>query len=442
MSLTDTLSGLSQFDRLKLRAQLASCSTDTLAALEWRARWKRTARHAQWSPKDDWFVWLILAGRGWGKTLTGANQLGWWAWTEPRTFNHVVASTNSDLKKVIFEGPTGFLRVLPPEIIADYNKSYYELTLVNGSIIRGFSAEEPDRLRGPQCHKAWCDELAAWGYPETFDQLNFGLRLGEDPRVIVTTTPRPTPIIKELVSRKFGVYVTKGSTFENEENLPQSFLQHLKDKYQGSRLGRQELEAEILDDTKGALWTYALLDSCRTNSVDLSTGFKEIVVAVDPATTAHEESDETGIIVAGRTNDDQGVVIADKTMSMALPSEWGAKAISLYHEYGASRIVVEVNNGGDLITDLFRRMDSSVVVRSVRASVGKYARAEPISVLYEQGKIKHLGVHAALESQLCTFVPGVAKKSPDRLDALVWALTSLFPPFTEIPVVCPVMIHK
>lgn len=435
------LQNLTPVQKMDLRAQLATCPTPMLSAIEWRSAWKKTARPNQWCPALDWFVWLILAGRGWGKTRTGAEQLAWWAWTDPGSFNHVVAATASDLKKTIFEGPSGFCNILPRDIYT-YNKSHFELTFINGSVIRGFSAEEPDRLRGPQCHKAWCDELAAWAYPEAFDQLLFGLRLGDDPRAIVTTTPRPTPIIKELLKRDKDVVVTKGNTFENEANLARTFIDTLKAKYEGTRLGRQELMAELLDDTKGALWNYALLEASRIKDVNLQTDFAEIVVGVDPAMTSNKESDETGIVVAGKMNNGLGVAIADRTMSQASPSEWANEAIRCYHQFGASRIVAEVNNGGELITDLFRRIDPSVPVRSVRASVGKYARAEPIALLYEQGKIKHLGVLAALESQLCTFVPGQSMKSPDRLDALVWAFTSLFPPFTDVPVVSPIMFFR
>lgn len=431
---------LNQVEELTVKTELALAPVSTLEAIKWRSAWKKTARPTQWRPPGNWFAWMILAGRGWGKTRTGAEQLGWWAWQDPGTFNHVVAATAGDLRKTVFEGPSGLVRVIPPELIASYNKSLFEIVLVNGSKISGFSAEEPDRLRGPQCHKAWCDELAAWAYPETFDQLLFGLRLGADPRVIVTTTPRPTPIIKELLARK-DTHVTKGSTFENEANLAKTFLETLQAKYAGTRLGRQELEAEILDDTKGALWNYAMLDSCRIKQIDLSE-FVEIVVGVDPAMTSNKESDETGIVVAGKRVDGTGVVLADKTMAQAAPGEWATEAIRAYHQYGANRVVVEVNNGGELVTDLFQRIDPQVPVRSVRASVGKYARAEPIALLYEQGKVKHLGVLAALESQLCTFVPGQSLKSPDRLDALVWALTSLFPPWQEPEVIAPVLFFK
>ena len=302
-----------------------------------------------------------------------------------------------------------------------YNVSSAEIKLWNGSKIMGFSAEEPDRLRGPQFHRAWCDELAAWKNPETFDQLMFGLRLGTSPRCIITTTPKPSKIIKNLMSRD-DVHTHRGSTFDNAANLAPQALEALKERYAGTNLGRQELYAEILDDTEGALWNHKQLEQSRVAKKDVPE-MQRVIVAIDPAVTNNEGSDETGIVVAGLGVDNRYYILDDRSGRMSADN-WARVSIDLYYKFEADRIVAEVNNGGDLVERLIRTIDTGVAYTPVTASRGKMVRAEPIAALYEQQKVSHVGAYPQLEEQLCTFTLG-SKTSPDRLDALVWALTEL-----------------
>ena len=398
------------------------------ATLNYIKYWK-LARDKQVTPLGDWNVWLILAGRGFGKTWTGAYDIVNYAMTHPNTISAVLAPTFGDLRRVCFEGVSGINQLIPIECYYNsratgYNRSTSEIKLWNGSKIVGFSASEPDRLRGSQYHRAWCDELAAWRYPEAYDQLQFGLRLGKNPQVVITTTPRPTPIIKELMKRaEDDVYVTQGSTFENKENLAQSALKQFVDRYEGTRLGRQELYAEILDDFEGALWNYTMLEDCRVTKEHLPEMTK-IIVSIDPAVTANANSDETGIIVSALGEDEKYYILEDKTGKYS-PDEWGRVAIELFYRYNANMIVAEVNNGGDLVERLLRSIERNIPYKSVHATRGKMVRAEPISALYEQGKVYHLGTFPKLEEQMCSFTGDNRGASPDRLDALVWGLTEL-----------------
>jgi len=398
------------------------------ATLNYIKYWK-LARDKQVTPLGDWNVWLILAGRGFGKTWTGAYDIVNYAMTHPNTISAVLAPTFGDLRRVCFEGVSGINQLIPQECYfnskaSGYNRSTSEIKLWNGSKIVGFSASEPDRLRGSQYHRAWCDELAAWRYPEAYDQLQFGLRLGKNPQVVITTTPRPTPIIKELMKRaEDDVYVTQGSTFENKQNLAQSALKQFVDRYEGTRLGRQELYAEILDDFEGALWNYTMLEDCRVTKEHLPEMTK-IIVSIDPAVTANANSDETGIIVTAIGEDERYYVLEDKTGKYS-PDEWGRVAIELFYRYNANMIVAEVNNGGDLVERLLRSIERNIPYKSVHATRGKMVRAEPISALYEQGKVYHLGTFPKLEEQMCSFTGDNRGASPDRLDALVWGLTEL-----------------
>ena len=388
--------------------------------------WNSQARYEQLAPRGDWNIWLILAGRGWGKTRTGAMDAMLYAATHKEVQVAVVTPTFGDLRRVAFGGVSGILKFLPTELLLHgrgqgYSATSQEIRLWNGSKIMGFSATEPDRLRGPQFHRAWCDELAAWQYPDTFDQLMFGLRLGDDPRCVITTTPKPTPLIRNLLKRT-NIAITRGNTFENEANLAPTAIQQLKEKYANTRLGRQELYAEVLDDTEGALWSYGMLDKTRIEEAALPD-MSRIVVAIDPAVTNNEGSDETGMVVAGKGQDGRYYVLADVSAKMS-PDGWGRLAIDQYYKYEADRIVAETNNGGDLVERLLRNIDNTVPYTPVSASRGKMVRAEPIAALYEQGKVSHVGVFNELEEQLCTYTIG-SRKSPDRLDALVWALTEL-----------------
>ena len=389
--------------------------------------WLKTARAKQIAPNKDFYIWLILAGRGWGKTRTGAQDIVTYALRHPNSNCAVVAPTHGDLRRVCFGGPSGLLSIIPKECYIKsndqkgYSSSTSEIRLSNGSKISGFAAQEPDRLRGPQFHRAWCDELAAWRYPEAFDQLMFGLRLGEKPQCVITTTPKPTKIIKELIERK-DCHVTSGSTFENEANLAESALAMLKERYEGTTLGRQELYAEVVDNFEGALWNSAAIEETRLRD-DTERVLTNIIVAIDPAVTANENSDETGIIVVGKDMNNEYYVLEDLSGKYSA-DKWGRIAIRAYYEWEADRIVAEVNNGGDLVERLLRNIDSDIPYRSVHATRGKLVRAEPIAALYEQKRVHHVGYYPELESQMCTYT-GDIKTSPDRLDALVWGMSEL-----------------
>jgi|TARA_R100000479_G_C6394842_1_gene206654 phage terminase large subunit-like protein len=389
--------------------------------------WLKTARSKQLTPKEKHYIWLILAGRGWGKTRTGAQDIAVYALRNPNTISAVVAPTAGDLRRVCFGGPSGLTSIIPKECYSSdatlkgYSSSMSEIRLFNGSKIVGYAASEPERLRGPQFHRAWCDEVAAWRYPEAFDQLMFGLRLGNNPQCLITTTPKPTKIIKDLVSRD-DVVVTSGSTFENEDNLAESALAMLRDKYEGTTLGRQELFAEILEDVDGALWNMKLIDEARL-SEETERDLSQIIVAIDPAVTANDDSDETGIVVVGKDHNNEYYVLEDLS-GRHTADKWGKIAVNAYYDWDADRIVAEVNNGGDLVERLIRNVDPNIPYRSVRATRGKIVRAEPIAALYEQRRVHHMGIYPELESQMCTYT-GDTKTSPDRLDALVWGLSEL-----------------
>lgn len=394
-------------------------------AFNLRTSWLETARDKQLQPQIDHYIWLILAGRGWGKTRTGAQDIALFALRNANTNCAVVAPTAGDLRRVCFGGNSGLLSIIPKECYLEspdqkgFSSSLNEMRLFNGSKITGYAASEPDRLRGPQFHRAWCDEVAAWRYPEAFDQLMFGLRLGDNPQCVITTTPKPTKIIKDLVARD-DVITTSGNTFENEANLADSALAMLKDKYEGTNLGRQELYAEIIDAFEGALWNVNLIEKSRiSEKKDLS----QIIVAIDPAVTANANSDETGIVVVGKDYNNHYYVLEDLSGKHP-PEKWGRIAVNAFYEWEADRIVAEVNNGGDLVERLIRNIDSEISYRSVRATRGKILRAEPISALYEQERVHHVGVFSELESQMCSYT-GDTNSSPDRLDALVWGLTEL-----------------
>lgn len=333
------------------------------------------------------------------------------------------------------EGPAGILACSPKWDYPEYEPSKRRVTWPNGAQAILFSAEEPERLRGPQCHKAWCDEIAAWKYPDdTWDNLQFGLRLGESPNACVTTTPRPIKLVRELVKDP-ATAVTRGSTFDNAANLAKSALNKYRRKYEGTRLGRQELYAEILEDTPGALWTRALIDkNRRTNHPNLI----RIVIGCDPSVSSGEETGaETGIVAVGigpctcLGREEIHAFVIDDATKEGTPRERFGSVVACYHRFRADRVIGEVNNGGDLVAYTVSTIDDTVPVKNVHASRGKTPRAEPISSLYEQGRVHHVGYFGALEDQMCTWVPG--QKSPDRMDALVWALTELNFAEDEIP---------
>lgn len=400
-----------------LAASLAEMLTDG----GWRAR----ARPSQLPPPGDWLGWLILAGRGFGKSWCGANWCNELAEMRQAGRIALVGATAADVRDTMVEGVSGVLATAPAWFRPVYEPSKRRVTWPNGAIATLFSAEEADRLRGPQHDAAWCDELAAWtNLQEAWDMLQFGLRLGTRPRWLVSTTPRPLPLIKELVARAGkDVVISRGSTYENAANLADTFVAKLRERYEGTRLGRQEIDAEILSDTPGALWHLDWLDRDRVKE---APPLVRIVVAIDPAVSNKEGSDETGIVVVGRSADKNFYVLEDLSGRYA-PHEWATCAIESYRRHKADRILAEVNNGGEMVAATVRNVDATVPFRSVHASRGKVTRAEPIAALYEQRKVHHVGTFPALEDQQCNFTSDYDRGhgSPDRVDALVWALTEL-----------------
>jgi phage terminase large subunit-like protein len=372
---------------------------------------------------DDFVIWLLMSGRGFGKSLVGSTWLVKQAQKFPGSEWAVFAPTFRDTRKVCIEGSTGLLAALGEDELANYRRNELQIVLRNGSVIYGYSADQPERARGANLWGAWCDELGSWRYEATWHEgLVPALRKGEKPRIVVTTTPRPTKLIRDLFARRDGsVHITRGSTWENALNLSATALAELKHRYEGSRLGRQELEGELLEDIEGALWSRSSIDAYRVGKDDVPA-LTRVVVAIDPAVTSGEESDESGIVVVGHTGD-HGYVLGDYSFR-GTPNEVMRRALWVYREHKADCIVAEVNNGGDYIGNALRTVDTNVPYKTVHASRGKAIRAEPISALYEQGRMHHVGQLAELEDQLCSFVPGIGA-SPDRLDALVWAATEL-----------------
>lgn len=403
----------------QLDVVLAGLSDDEKSQMLWD--WTVWARPKQLPPDGAWRVWLILAGRGFGKTRTGAEFIR--REVNAGKANHIalVGATAADVRDTMIEGESGLLRVFPPDQRPHYEPSKRRVTFHNGASASAYSADEPDRLRGPNHDLAWADELAAWRYSDAWDQLMLGLRIGEHPRCVVTTTPRPVEVIRRLMTTKDGtVHVTRGSTYENQKNLASAFIDEMRRRYEGTTLGRQELHAEILDDLEGALWQRTMFDQGRVHQ---HPALRRVVVAVDPATTSRTNSNETGIVVAGIGPDGKGYVLDDKTIR-GTPDEWGRAAVSAYHTYQADRIVAEANQGGDMVRHTLMTVDRNAPIKLVHASRGKRTRAEPVAALYEQGKVHHVGYLSALEDQMCNWVPDLSD-SPDRLDALVWALTEL-----------------
>jgi len=381
-------------------------------------RWSIQARDKQRLPIGNWNTWLIKAGRGFGKTRTGIETVR--IWKEDNPIIGFIGATAADVRDIMIEGESGILAKSPSWDRPYYEPSKKKLTFRNGSVCKLFSAEEPDRLRGPQFYKLWGDELATWKYDrETWDNAQMALRLGKLPQALITTTPRPTKLIRELIAASNTV-VTNGTTFENRDNLADNWYDAIINKYEGTRIGRQELMAELLEDVEGALWTLKLIEE---NRVKEHPELKRIVVGVDPAVTANKNSDETGIIVGGLGIDNVGYVLNDGS-GIFSPNEWGMRVVDFYRKYKADRIIAEVNNGGDLVETNIRIIDRLVSYKSIHASKGKAIRAEPIAALYEQGKIKHVGGFPKLEDEMTTW-EGNSTFSPGRLDALVWTFSEL-----------------
>jgi phage terminase large subunit-like protein len=416
--LLDQLRNLPQAEREALLASLTDAEAVTLFY-----DWGFWARTNQLAPQWDWSVWLILAGRGFGKTRCGAEQVRLWVKNGSEYVN-LIAATADDLRDVMVEGESGILAVCPKDERPHYYPSRRCLEWPNGAKSLLFTAEEPDRLRGKQHTGLWCDELAAWRYDqESWDQAMFGLRLGKLPQVVVTTTPRPTKLVRQLIADK-GTAVTRGTTYENRSNLAPAFYSKIITRYEGTRLGRQELNAEVLDDNPNALWKRSNIDANRVNKAPPLT---RIVVAIDPAVTSNPDSDETGIVVCAHDGRwPQHFYVLDDLSTIATPDEWAKIAINAYENHQADRIIAETNNGGDMVETVIRHQNANVSYSKVTASRGKTIRAEPIAALYEQNRVHHVGSLPKLEDQMCDWNPQDEKQdSPDRMDALVWALTEL-----------------
>lgn len=404
--------------------------------------WSFWGRPAQQEPEGAWTTWLILAGRGFGKTRAGAQWVnrvmtGSTPMARGRYYRMaIVAETAADARDVLVQGESGILAVSPPGFKPEYTPSLRKLEWPNGAQAHLYNAVEPDQLRGPQHDCAWCDELAKWRYAQdTWDQLQFGLRLGRDPRQLVTTTPRPIDIIRDLLddSRDLkedgAVVVTRGTTYENISNLAPAFTRTVVRKYENTRLGRQELHAELLDDIPGALWTRAMIDKLRLKHGQRHPPLQRVVVAVDPSGTkgnSEEGSNSVGIVVVGKGVDGHAYVLADWTCDLS-PADWGARVVQAYKRFEADRVVAETNYGGAMVEAVIKATDRRVAYKPVTASRGKVVRAEPIAALYEQGRVHHVGGLPELEDQMVAFTGEgyMGRGSPDRADALVWALTEV-----------------
>ncbi|MGJ0532670.1 DNA-packaging protein [Methylocystis sp.] len=417
----------------RLNETLEGLSARELARL--LDEWEFVARRDQWPPHlaasgAPWRTWLILGGRGAGKTRAGAEwvkalALGRAQFSmRPLGRIALVGETAADVREVMVEGVSGLLAVHSPRERPRWETTRKRVVWDSGAVAQAFSAEDPESLRGPQFHAAWCDELAKWRYArETWDMLQFGLRLGDWPRQLVTTTPRPLPLLKELIANPASV-VTRALTRENAANLAPSFLESVVAQYAGTRLGRQELDGEILDERKDALWTRDMLERARVHE---APPLKRIVVAVDPPASSGKRADNCGIVAAGIEQAGMLYVLADATLSAARPGQWARAAIALYHKLSADALVAEVNQGGEMVRAVLNEADPSAPVTMARATRGKYLRAAPVAQLYEQGRVKHVGAFPALEDEMCDFgADGLSSgRSPDRLDALVWAITAL-----------------
>jgi phage terminase large subunit-like protein len=414
---------LARLEPAERAAFVAALTDEEAAALPYL--WEFWARPEQLLPPGDWVYWVPLGGRGMGKTRTGAETVR--QWVKKYRFVNIIGAAADDVRDVMVEGESGLLAVCPADERPKFIAARSCLEWPNGARTQLFSAESPERLRGRQHMKLWADELGAWRYPEAFDHAIFGLRLGDRPQAIVTTTPRPTKLMRELLANPLTL-ATRGSTFANIANLAPAFVAKILAKYEGTRLGRQEIEAELLLDAPGALWTRALIEAAYLNQRQ-APALRRVVVAVDPPASSSESADECGVIVAGLAEDGGACVLADLSSQGETPLAWATRACGAARRHGADAIIAEVNNGGEMVETVIRQVDANIRVKSVRASQGKFARAEPVAALYEQGRVRHLGVFPELEDQMCLMTPGFDRRaagvSPDRVDALVWAITEL-----------------
>jgi phage terminase large subunit-like protein len=412
---------------------LSGLSDNALAALPWMFEF--WALPHQLPPEGVWKTWVIMGGRGAGKTRAGAewvrNEVEGAGPTDPGRSRRValVGETVDQVREVMIFGNSGIMECSPPDRRPEWSATRKQLQWPNGAIAQVFSAHEPNSLRGPQFDAAWVDELAKWKKgDQAWDQLQFALRLGENPRQVVTTTPQNVEVLKDILKNPSTV-VTHAPTDANRAYLAASFLEQVQARYAGTFQGAQELQGLLIEDVRGALWTTVMLEAGR---IDVAPRLQRIVVAVDPPVTGHGKSDECGIVVVGAITEGppqnwRAVVLEDASVTGASPEQWARAAIAAMQRHGADRLVAEVNQGGDLVEGVIRQIDPLVPYRAVRASRGKVARAEPVQALYEQGRVQHLRGMAALETQMCQMTAQgyLGKGSPDRVDALVWALTDL-----------------
>lgn len=421
--------GLSEETLLKLYAGLLCINQQTILQKE-KFHWEKQARAEQWLPKGNWHLWLILAGRGFGKTRTGAETIRYLIDKQEIKQIGLVGATDYDARQIMVEGQSGLLSCYPDGEQPLYEPSKRQITWPNGAKAFLFSADAPEQLRGPQFDFVWVDELCKFDRAEAiWDQINFSLRLGAHPRALITTTPKPMSLLKSFVKQEGReVFVTRGSTFDNKDHLSKRFLQSIEEKYKGTTLGRQELFGEIVDRGQNGLWSFDLIEKSKSLNTKVPE-LKDVIIAVDPAVTSHSQSDETGIIVLGR--DHKGYVFVVDDLSGAFSAnQWMSLVKTAYHKYKANLVIMEGNQGGDILKTLLTNTDPTLRIKMVHAIKNKFLRAEPVHALYEQGKIFHIpsGRLKLLENQMLSFSKDMIQKrnqSPDRVDALVWGITEL-----------------
>jgi len=433
-SLAELLASLPEEERRQAIAGLTEAQSEELL-WDWRGFWARPSQLLPGTPgaeltREDWIFWVIKAGRGFGKTKTGAETVREWA-RDPKERILMIAPTASDVREVMIEGESGLMACYPEGHRPVYNPTRHLVMFPSGAIGITRSADVPERLRGPQFRKFWWDEMCACRFArEAWNQIMFGFRKkGGKLQGLITTTPKPIDVFKRLVKNPKTI-ITSGSSYDNRSNISDEYYDEVIKPYEGTRLGRQEIEGQLLEDVPGALWTRALIDAGRITLVEVKWELiVRIIVAIDPAVTSGEESDETGIVVVALTRS-QHVLVLDDLSCRESPLGWARIAIAAYKSKGADRIVGEVNNGGDLVASNIHVVDPNVAFRAVRASRGKAVRAEPVAALYEQGRVHHVmsgrpDQFTDLEDQMCGWVPDSADSSPDRMDALVWGITDL-----------------
>ena len=424
---SDWMDAMTAADKRALARKLTAAERD-----EWPYHWRKQGRESQFAPPGNWQTWLVMAGRGFGKTRAGAEWVLEVADRDPTARIALVGSSLGEVRSVMVEGESGILACSPPWRIPEYLPSLRTISWPNGAIATLYSAAEPESLRGPQHSHAWCDEVAKWSNSHerashSWDNLLLGLRLGKDQRIMATTTPRAVPLLRRLLDEKRtqGLVLTRGATRDNAANLPTKFLAAMDAEFGNSALGLQELDGILLEDIEGALWSRSLLERCRASGV--SDANRRVVIGVDPPASA--KGDECGIVACALDENGNGLVLADCSIGPASPEQWARAVAEAASVWDADRVVAEANQGGDMVASVLRAADVSLPLRLVHASRGKVARAEPVAALYEAGRVKHAGMFAKLEDQLCGLMAGGGYegpgRSPDRADALVWALTEL-----------------